>query len=332
MIHLYDLSPPLTRRWIPGDQYPRALLRALLRPLRGTPPIGLGKWTRNLCLGLDRIRQPWKMHHSPDLPPGDDVVGVINGPLGPFRLVASARRCVTGVGGLNFPGEWPTFFEDTRSAFHLQSCEWASAIYRPFFGDRVRTFAVGIDTDRYAPRQNVPKEFDFLVYNKIRWPGELPGTDLRAVCLAELGRRGFSHSEIRYGRYPGGKEGSYHDLAARCRAMLFLCENETQGIAYNEAMSMGLPILAWNPGRWLDPNRHAHGLGDCPATSVPYWDERCGEQFAQPGEFAAAVDRFVDRLRAGRYAPRDYMLENLTLERCARNYVAFLAEANETVR
>jgi glycosyltransferase involved in cell wall biosynthesis len=114
--------------------------------------------------------------------------------------------------------------------------------------------------------------------------------------------------------------------------MLFLCENETQGIAYNEAMSMGLPILAWNPGRWLDPNRHAHGRSDCPASSVPYWDQRCGEQFAQAGEFADALDLFVERLRGGRYAPRDYMLENLTLDRCARKYIAFLAEANETMR
>lgn len=332
MLHLYLLLPPDRPRWIPFDQYPRALVRALLQPFRGTPPIGLSKWAGNLCLGLDRIGQPYRLHRKPDLPSDDNVVGILNGTLDQVRIVATARRCVTGVGVLNFPDEWPTLFEDTRAIFHLQSCDWATDIYRPFFGEHMRTYAVGIDTERYAPRPSVPKEFDVLVYNKIRWPAELPVPDFRERCLAELDRRGLTHTEVIYGRYPGGRESGYHDLAARSRSMLFLCENETQGIAYNEALSMGLPVLAWNPGRWLDPNRHAHRLSDCPASSVPYWDDRCGEQFSSWSEFPTALARFVERLRAGQYAPRDYMLENLTLERCARRYLDLLAEADRKSR
>lgn len=192
----------------------------------------------------------------------------------------------------------------------------------------MRTYAVGIDTERYAPRPAVPKEFDVLVYNKLRWPAELPTPDFRERCLAELDRRGITYTEVRYGRYPGGKESAYHDLVARCRSMLFLCENETQGIAYNEALSMGLPILAWNPLRWLDPARHEHGLGDCPASSVPYWDERCGEQFHALAELEPALEIFLDRVRAGQYHPRDYILENLRLDTCARNYLTLIDEAS----
>lgn len=326
ILHLYDLNPPSHHRWVPGDQYPRALVRGLLRPFRGRTPGGLAKVTKNLGLGLDRIGQPWRLHRKPDLRPDDAVVGILHGPLDQVREVARIRRCVTGVGVLNFPDEWPTMFQDTKVRLHLQSCEWAAAYYRPYFGDRVRVWAFGIDTERYAPRPSVVKDFDFLLYNKLRWPKELPEPALRETVIGELTRRGLTFREIKYGQYPGGREEAYHDLLARSRAMLFLCENETQGAAYNEALSMGVPILAWNPLKWLDPGRHKHGLSDCPASSVPYWDDRCGEQFHSLTEFSARLDQFLDRLGAGRYTPRQYVLDHLTLEKCARDYLALIAE------
>lgn len=324
-LHLYDLVAPDRPRWVPGDQYPRKLVRAALRPWRGRPPVGLAKVAENLCRGLTKIGQPWELHRKPDLPAGAEPVGVLHGPIELARHVATRRRCVTGVGILDFPDQWPTLLADTQAAFHLQACEWAAAYYRPYFGDRVRVWPVGIDTEQCCPRPGTATELDFLVYNKLRWPAELPERGLREACLAELDRRGLTYREIAYGRYPKGRENTYHALLSRSRAMLFLCENETQGIAYNEALSMGVPILAWNPGRWLDPNRHAHGLSACPASSIPYWDERCGEQFRSIAGFAPALERLLERLPT--YRPRDYIMENLTLEHCARTYVALLDEA-----
>lgn len=324
-VHLYDIAAQDTPRWLPGDQYPRALARFLLRPWRGRPPGGLAKVTQNLCLGLDKIGRPWKLHRHAGRPPGGSLVGVLHGPIPLVRQVANRQPCVTGVGVLDFPDQWPKMFEETQARFHLQACEWAAAYYRPVFGDRVRIWPVGIDTEACSPQPSITKEFDFLIYNKLRWPEELPEPDLRERCLAELQRRGLKTFEIGYGRYPKGRENSYHALLARSRAVLFLCENETQGIAYNEALSMGVPLLAWNPRRWLDPNRHRHGLSDCPASSVPYWDERCGEQFYEAKDFVPALDVFWEKLT--RYQPRDYILENLTLEQCARQYVSLLEEA-----
>ena len=50
---------------------------------------------------------------------------------------------------------------------------------------------------------------------------------------------------------------------------------ESQGIAVQEIMSMGVPIIAWDIKEWLDQGE-AYRV---PATSIPYWDERCGEVF-----------------------------------------------------
>lgn len=327
-VHLYDLPPPATDRWLPGDRYPRSLIRLGLLPWRGRGAGGLAKVTENLTLGLDRLGIPWRLHRRPDLAPDDAPVGILHGPIPEVCRVASARRCITGVGVLDFPDQWPTLFQDTRSAFHLQACEWAAAYYRPVFGEKIRIWPVGIDTRACAPAAGGnAKEFDFLVYNKIRWPAEHPEPGLRDHTLAALAAAGLSHTEIVYGRYPKGRENSFHSLLRRSRALLFLCENETQGIAYNEALSLGIPILAWNPRRWLDPNRHRFGLSDLPASTIPYWDARCGEEFSRLSELPAALDRFWAGVCAGSYAPRDYILENLTLEKCAQNYLDLLEEA-----
>lgn len=326
-LHLYDLLPPALPRWVPGDQYPRAALRAMLKPFRGTPPVGLTKLVQNLTLGLDRLGAPYRFHRRPAKMAKGDLVGIVHGPIDTVREVAAQQPCITGVGVLNFPDEWPNLFKETQSAIHLQSCDWAADFYRPFYGDRVKIWAVGIDHDTYTPRPAVNKEFDFLLYNKIRWPKELPEPNLLTEIRATLARRGLTYTEIAYGKYPKGKENSYHAMLGRCRAMLFVCENETQGIAYNEAMSMGVPILAWNPLRWLDPERHKHNLSNHHASSVPYWDERCGEQFHNLAEFEPAMNRFLEGVRSNRYRPRDYVMDHFQLAKCAQNFIDFTAEA-----
>lgn len=327
-LHLYDLKAPDRARWIPGDQYPRALIRRLLRPWRGLPPVGLTKVTVNLCLGLEQIGQPYVLHSRPDLAPEGSPVGILHGPLDLVRKVAAARPCVTGVGIFDFPEQWPTFFQDTKAVWHLQACEWAASSYRPLFGaEHIKIWPVGIETERHQPRPDVAKEYDFLVYEKLRWPAQHPERDVLARTLAELDRRGLRYQIIGYGRYPKGRENSYHAMLSRSRAMLFLCENETQGIAYNEALSMGVPMLAWDPGRWLDPNRHNYNRSNFPATSVPYFDARCGERYTSLDALPGTLDRFLGKLKAGDYRPRDYIVENLELGLCARRYADLALQA-----
>lgn len=66
-------------------------------------------------------------------------------------------------------------------------------------------------------------------------------------------------------------------------------------------------------------------------SSVPYWDDRCGLKFADADEFAARIDEFLDAVSRGRFAGRDYVLENLTLERRARKYLEALKDVGVDV-
>jgi hypothetical protein len=104
--------------------------------------------------------------------------------------------------------------------------------------------------------------------------------------------------------------------------MIFLCEHETQGIAYQQALACGVPILAWDKGGpWQDPAYYPGRVVFEPVTSVPYWDERCGRRFSGSLDVAGSWDLFWEDVVAGRLHPREYVLDNLTLERCARAYL-----------
>jgi hypothetical protein len=104
--------------------------------------------------------------------------------------------------------------------------------------------------------------------------------------------------------------------------MIFLCEHETQGFAYLQTLSCDVPIIAWDRGGyWQDPAYYPHKVKFAPVTSVPYWDDRCGVRFESVSQFSERLVCFWEKVRASLFAPRDYILENLTLERCARKYV-----------
>jgi glycosyltransferase involved in cell wall biosynthesis len=101
--------------------------------------------------------------------------------------------------------------------------------------------------------------------------------------------------------------------------MLFLCEHETQGIACQEAMASNVPVLAWDEGVLVDPMFRKFAPDDFRVTSVPYFDDRCGERFTLPN-FEIAFSKFWNNLDG--YSPRQYVLERLSLEKCAQAYLA----------
>jgi hypothetical protein len=49
-------------------------------------------------------------------------------------------------------------------------------------------------------------------------------------------------------RYKFHDHYSYRRLLQRSRALVFLCEHETQAIAYQEALASNVPVLAWDNG------------------------------------------------------------------------------------
>jgi len=319
MIRVFYAEPE-GDRWLPFDRYPRRLVRRLVR---GRPsPGGMQRYYLNLLDGLERCGHSVAANDYRGARGNPrEVVGVIGkGHL--LRTVRWANPVVFGPAVPSHPLSDLSVFQVAPVRKILVSCDWLQKMYQGSLDVPVAVWAAGVDTYTWAPSEEIAKDIDVLVYDKIRWERARMEATLRDPILQELDRRGLRHCTIRYGEY---REAEYQRTLARSKAMIFLVEHETQGFAYLQALASGVPLLAWDEGGlWRDPEFYPHRVQFDGVTSVPYWDDRCGVKFAGIAEFAAALDRLLGGLESGLFRPREYVLEHLGLEKCALNYVGHL--------
>jgi hypothetical protein len=320
-IHLYFREPPETDRFFFGDRYLRAALRRLQR---GKKVSGIRKVFDNLCLGFDRLGVAYDINLPFERIRRGEPVVVLGAGRYALEGYNQPNPVIAGIALMTHPAEWKTLFEDYPVAVYLQHSEWARKIYVPYYGeDRCRLWPAGIDTRVWQPRDPQRKTIDFLVYNKIRWEKEAYYAAVRNPILERLDAMGMSYREIVYGTYG---ETDYAALLEKSKALLFLCEHESQGFACCEAMAMNLPVFAWDQGRWLDPNRFQWDDPEVPASSVPFFEERCGMTFKDFSGFDRGLPLFCDRLAKQAFRPREYILENLTLEISAGRMLDMISE------
>lgn len=302
-------------RWVPFDRYPRRLIRRMLRGK--TRPGGQMMVFLNLMKGLDRIGVPYRVNnfrHARRHP--DELACIVGKPQVLFDRDWK-NPVLFGASIFSHPLACPDLLDRYPVRRVLVPGEWMREMCEPFYGDQVTAWPVGIDTDTWRPTDE-PKRTDFLIYDKVRWEHEAYDETLIQPIKDELDRRGLTYTELRYGYY---EPDDLADALRQCRAVIFLCEHETQGIAYQQMLSAGVPILAWDRGGfWQDPEFFPDRVQFGPVSSVPYWDERCGVTFEDAASFEEALGAFQEGLASGRFAPRDYILENLTLEASAQEY------------
>jgi glycosyltransferase involved in cell wall biosynthesis len=318
LIHLYFKYPPQADRYVPGDRYIFALARKLFHKARVS---GIKKVLINLCRGFDELNIPYTVNFPFNKIKPNEAVVVLG--LGKFALKGyhQPNPIIAGIGLMTHPAEWPALFTEYPVVKYLQHSTWTRDIYAKYYGDaNCDIWPAGIDTKKWTPTLQ-PKQFDLLIYNKVMW--DKIGTDhsLRQFILQKLSNMGISCREITYGQYT---EVEYQSLLQQCRAMLFLCEHESQGFACCEALSMNVPVLAWDQGYWLDPNRRDWGTPIVKATSIPYFDERCGSSFINIDDFTIKFKPFWGKVLNNDYKPRDYILENLTLEKSAQKMISII--------
>ena len=214
------------------------------------------------------------------------------------------------------PSAAPDLFANPRFRKYLTLGPWMQDMFAEAYGeDRCRAWFAGIDTEAWPDMSAQPKSVDLLVYDKIRWNRDTLVPALLDPILEQIRARGLTAEVIRYKFYD---HASYTAALARSRAMVFVCENETQGLAYQEAMSANLPVLAWDNGFWLDPQWRKFSETMIPASSVPFFAPECGERFQGIGEFGAALDRFVPMIP--HYTPRAYVQRELSFAASAQRY------------
>ena len=161
--------------------------------------------------------------------------------------------------------------------------------------DKLAVWPVGIEEFNNIREPN----YDCLIYFKRRDQSELDAVKKFLVS------NGLSYRMVEYGGY---NEDGFKLLVNSAKFCFLINGTESQGIAVQEIMSMGVPIIAWDIKEWLDQGE-AYRV---PATSIPYWDERCGEVFFNIDELDVTFSKFYATL--DQYDPKAFIKDNLSFE------------------
>lgn len=187
------------------------------------------------------------------------------------------------------PSQWPIdIFKQNLLCGDIQFFSWPS----------------GIDTDEWINENPMPYK-SVLIYAK--------GNDFNFEILNKIGvaanEAGFSTTLIKYGDY---SEDMFKQACLDHICAIVIAGTESQGIAQMEMLSMDLPLYIIDKNKWHD----------YPATSAPYFNHRCG--IKTPIFDANEFRWFLTNVENQIYSPRQFILNDFTLEQAALNYLKIL--------
>jgi hypothetical protein len=288
------------------------MINIVSRSLASTKTTGPQKVAVNLVKGLDRIGYPYVVNRDIDatgrLWIHDDHAALRYAHLSKAHTVVGPNLYV-------MPDDVPRTVRLDGMLYILPG-PTSAGYWRSLGFDRcdLGWWPVGIDTDECAPPATPPADPRVMIYHKQRDPGELE------TIQRTLSDAGIDHRLVVYGEY---RQSDYLEALADTSFIVWHGRNESQGIALEEALACGVPILVCDI-RTLDEERsdwdYGPVVGRFPGTAVPFFDERCGLRITDLDGLPAALDEMRARLAA--FHPREFVVENLGLEKQAREFVA----------
>ncbi|WP_293572733.1 hypothetical protein [Phaeobacter sp.] len=294
----------------------RERLRFHYRSMRNLQPrTGFYTAFLNLAKSLEQLGHQVRINDfafartNPNLPVG------MSGYLPPFGQSGLKNPVLYGPGRVPDPTELGALQAQLNLKIVTYPSEWPKELAAKDMPITYAAMFVGIDTDEWPDMSGSDKKVDFLLYNKIHWHKAERAQDLLAPLRQHLRDRNLTWAELEYGSHTPAQ---YKTAIRESRALIFCTEHETQGLACQEAMAANVPVFAWDEGRLSDPSQIAIAPPDLRPSSVPYFDARCGLTFR-----ISTLEEQLDRFMAARdsYRPRDYVLENLSLEQGARRFL-----------
>lgn len=201
---------------------------------------------------------------------------------------------------------------NNENAIYIQPSEWVLKFWESIIGTKLRlkSLAFSVDTDLFNEEKTLEKrindsESKIFIYYKSRHPNELKLLE-DFLQLKNINYHIFDYIK----KY---SETDYINYLKSSKYGIILGRHESQGFAIEEALSCNVPLLVWNAKSMNQ--EYGYNYEDIPSTTVPYWDERCGELFNNYEELGNTFDIFISKLKS--YRPREYILENLSAEKCA---------------
>ncbi len=200
----------------------------------------------------------------------------------------------------------------SKNIVYIQPSEWAIDIWKKnLYGYNIRLepLPFGVDTNKFTDIKNINEKNNVIVYLKRRNPDELK------FLITFLNEKKINFRIFNYlKRYD---ENDYLNYLQNSKYGIWLGAHESQGFALQEALSCNVPLLVWNVNSMNQ--EYGCNYNNIYATSIPYWDENCGEYFYNLNDFESVFNKFI--LNLNNYKPRNYILENLTFDICEKKLI-----------
>jgi hypothetical protein len=173
---------------------------------------------------------------------------------------------------------------------------------------RMKSLPFGVDTQKFNEIKPINDREKVFIYVKRRHPNELK------LINDFLKKNNISAKVFDYvKRYD---EDEYINYLHHSKYGIWLDAHESQGFALEEALSCNVPLLVWNV---VSMNQEYNfNYPDIPATTIPYWDERCGYKDPSLEKTLQNIDKMRDTYST--FRPREFILEHVSPEKCAKRF------------
>lgn len=196
-------------------------------------------------------------------------------------------------------------------------CDWVINCWKEYpvvDGLKFCKLPFGVDTEMFNEVKPLSKREKVFIYFKQRHPDELEFIE------NELNKMGITYKIFDYDqRY---KQDDYIDYLHESKYGIWIGRHESQGFALQEALSCNVPLLVWDVRYMSQEHSNIHIDKDYPATSIPYWNEMCGEFFYDGCDFSKTYKTFIEKIET--YNPRKFIVENLSIEACEERLIDFV--------
>jgi hypothetical protein len=205
-----------------------------------------------------------------------------------------------------------------KNSIYIQPSEWTASVWQQLGAEEflpIKVFPFSVNTNRFQPVSSVTIRENVFVYYKRRHPQELHQLKEYLQIQHITNYRIFDYSH----RY---NEDDYLNYLQTCQYGIILDAHESQGFAIEEALSCDVPLLVWNAQTMNQEHGSHYGAISC--TSISYWSPACGEYFHSAAELPLTFQTFQKKLQEKQYKPRDYILANLSTEKCAERFMELI--------
>ena len=226
-----------------------------------------------------------------------------------------------------------------NNSIYIQPSNWARDVWINLGVEKIipiKTFPFPVNTNKFIPiniggtpkgrgiedsreismkspttcgTKSRPYKNEVILYYKRRNPKELK------FIINFLKKKKINFKLFNYvNKY---EESDYLNILQKSKYAIILDAHESQGFAIEEALSCNVPLLVYNV-KYMSQEYNSK-YNNIPATTIPYWDNRCGEYFYDLNDLENIFSKFINNL--DNYKPREFILDKLSVKPCSKCFL-----------